>query len=310
MAVRKGTALALALLGLLVAASAAQASYHLMKIREVGQGAVGTGDYVVLQMYANGQNFVGSNSAKIQTYNAAGAVQSTFTFTSDVPFGDSQRTIYVARNEMITFPATPDVITPDLVLTNEGAVCFGQTFGANQAIDCVSYGNFPGVMGGDPSPMGTPAPAPAAGQALLRSITPGCPTLLEASDDTNNSLADFAIAAQNPRNNAAAPTETQCTGGGGGGGTADNDPPQTTITDGPKKRSFKRRISIAFKSSEQDSHFKCRLDGGAFASCQSPFKDRVKRGKHSFEVFAVDQAGNEDRSPARVEFKVKKRRKR
>jgi hypothetical protein len=308
MLVRKGTALALGLLGLLVAASAAQASYHLMKIREVGQGGLGTGDYVVLQMYANGQNFVGSNSAKIQTYNAAGAVQSTFTFTSDVPFGDSQRTIYVARNEMITFPTTPDVITPDLVLTNEGAVCFGQTFGANQAIDCVSYGNFPGVMGGDPSPMGTPAPAPGSGQALRRSIAPGCPTLLESSDDTDNSLTDFALVPQNPRNNAAVPTETAC--GGGGGGAGDNNPPQTTITHGPKKKSTKRRISIEFESNEQGSKFKCRLDREDFAACGSPFKARVKRGKHSFEVFAIDQAGNEDKSPARVEFKVKKRRKR
>jgi hypothetical protein len=309
MAVRKGTALILALVGLAVAAPAAQATFHDMGIREVGQGGLGTADYVELQMYASGQNFVGSHSAKIQSYNDTGGILSTFTFTSDVANGGNQRTIYVARNDG-TPPGTPDVITPDLIVPTDGAVCYGQTFGAGQALDCVAFGTFGGFVGGIPSPTGPNAPAPPPGQALLRSIAPGCPTLFEASDDTNNSLADFAIAAQNPRSNAASPTETQCTGGGGGGATTDDNPPQTTITDGPKKRSFKRRISIAFQSSEQGSHFKCRIDGGAFAGCQSPFRDRVKRGKHSFEVFAIDQAGNEDRSPARVEFKVKKRRKR
>jgi hypothetical protein len=308
MAVRKGTALALVLLGLAIAASSAQASYHLMKIREVGQGGLGTADYVELQMYAAGQNFVGSNGAKIQTYNASGAVQSTFTFTSDVPFGNDQRTIYVARNDMVTFPTTPDVVTPNLVLTNEGAVCFGQTFGPSQAIDCVSYGGFPGVIGGDPSPMGTPAPAPASGQALRRSIAPGCSTLLEASDDTDNSLGDFAIAPQSPRNNSTAPTEAPCGGGGGGGGGGTVTRPQTTITNGPKKKSTKRRVRISFESSEPRSTFKCKLDKADFEACDSPFKARVKAGKHRFSVFAVDADGNEDQSPAEIKFKVKHKR--
>jgi hypothetical protein len=46
--------------------------------------------------------------------------------------------------------------------------------------------------------------------ALRRSISAGCPTALEASDDTNNSAADFAVTSPNPRPNSVAPTETTC----------------------------------------------------------------------------------------------------
>ena len=56
-----------------------------MSIQEVGQGGPGGPDYVVLQMYASGQNFVGGKM--IQTYTPAGTVQDTFTFPSDVAQG-------------------------------------------------------------------------------------------------------------------------------------------------------------------------------------------------------------------------------
>ena len=62
-------------------------------------------------------------------------------------------------------------------------------------------------------------------------------------------------------------------------------------------------MKISFESSEQGSKFKCKLDKGEFETCDSPFKAKVKLGKHSFEVFAVDEAGNEDKSPAKVKFK-------
>jgi hypothetical protein len=306
MAVRKGTALALALLGLAFAAPAAQASFHLMKIREIGQGGGGVPDYVELQMYAAGQNLVGSNNAKIQSYDDTGAVLSTFTFPSDVANAANQRTIYVARDDAAPL-GVPDFVSPNLVLPNNGAVCFGQTFGAGQAIDCVSYGTFAGFQGGViPSPVGTAAPAPASGQAITRSIAAGCPTLLEDSDDSNNSASDFALGSQNPRNNAAVPTETACSGGGGGGGTINR--PQTTITDGPKKKSTKRRVKISFESTEPRSSFKCKLDKRDFEACDSPFKARVKPGKHRFTVFAIDADGNEDQSPAEIKFKVKRKR--
>src|SRR5262249_37902142 len=62
---------------------------------------------------------------------------------------------------------------------------------------------------------GTPAPALTTGTALRRSIASGCPTLLEAGDDTNDSATDFAVTTPNPRPNSVTPTETSCSPGGG-----------------------------------------------------------------------------------------------
>ena len=66
---------------------------------------------------------------------------------------------------------------------------------------------------------GTPAPALVSGMALRRSIAPGCSTLLEPSDDTNDSATDFSLTTPNPRSNSVTPTEMPCTPGGGGGGS-------------------------------------------------------------------------------------------
>ena len=46
-----------------------------------------------------------------------------------------------------------------------------------------------------------------AGKAIRRTIAPGCPTLLEESDDSNVSSTDFTEVTPAPRNNASAVTE-------------------------------------------------------------------------------------------------------
>ena len=42
---------------------------------------------------------------------------------------------------------------------------------------------------------------------------------------------------------------------------------------------------------------------GQFKSCHSPFKAKVDHGKHKFQVFAIDPAGNADPTPAKAKFK-------
>ncbi len=79
---RRGIAIAAVLTATLLSAPPASATFHLIKIQEVGQGGTGAVDYVVLQMYAPGQNQLTGKS--IRTYNVAGAVQDTFTFPSIV----------------------------------------------------------------------------------------------------------------------------------------------------------------------------------------------------------------------------------
>jgi hypothetical protein len=84
--------------------------------------------------------------------------------------------------------------------------------------------------------------------------------------------------------------------------------PQTTITKAPKKKSSKRKVKIKFKSSERGSTFGCALDKkkikGKGHPCTSPYKAKVKPGKHVFLVKATDPSGLSDATPAMVKFKV------
>ena len=82
--------------------------------------------------------------------------------------------------------------------------------------------------------------------------------------------------------------------------------PETAITKLLKKTTD-RTPTYRFTSSEQGS-FQCKVDKGAFAACSSPFTlKKLKPGKHTFSVRAIDGAGNVDQSPASDGFKVKKK---
>jgi hypothetical protein len=89
-----------------------------------------------------------------------------------------------------------------------------------------------------------------------------------------------------------------------------NQPPETTIVKGPKKKTTKRKTTFEFISSEAGSTFECKLDKGEFAPCSSPHKVKVKKGKHTFQVRAIDAEGAVDPTPAARVWKVKKKRKR
>jgi len=87
---------------------------------------------------------------------------------------------------------------------------------------------------------------------------------------------------------------------------ADTTAPDTQITAGPKRKSKKRRATFSFTSSEPGSRFECSLDGASFAACASPLELKAGKGKHRFDVRAVDAAGNLDPTPAVQRWKVKK----
>ena len=294
MVARKGVALVLAVVGLAVAAPSAGATFHLMGIREVlAGGATPTSEFVELQMYAPLQNFVGGH--KLTLYSSTASLTGTCTFSGDVPNGANQDTILFATPAAVAeFGKAADcsLTDADRLSPTGGAACW-------ETLDCVSWGSFSGSL---PSPAGTPAPAMTPGMSLTRSIAAGCSTLFEARDDTNNSAADFALTSPTPRNNADPVDGMPCTGDGGGGGS-DTTPPQTTITKAPDKKITKAKVKIKFSSDEAESSFMCKLDKRGFKPCESPYKARVKAGKHTFKVFAVDPSGNADSSPAKVKFK-------
>ena len=63
--------------------------------------------------------------------------------------------------------------------------------------------------------------------------------------------------------------------------------------------------SFSFSSSESNSTFQCKLDNGTYESCSSTKQyTGLAQGSHTFSVKAIDQAGNEDETPASYTWTV------
>jgi hypothetical protein len=87
--------------------------------------------------------------------------------------------------------------------------------------------------------------------------------------------------------------------------TSDCDPPNAVFVKTPRKRSRRRRARFVFASDEPGSSFKCSLDRKPFVACKSPVRTRrLKPGRHTFRVRAIDSFGNRDPSPAKVRFRI------
>src|SRR3954454_5513855 len=77
---------------LLLAAAPAQATFHLIKVREVHPGS-SDDSYVELQMYAAGQNLLSGHA--ITVYNTAGSLVHSSTFSASVPNSANQQTVLI-----------------------------------------------------------------------------------------------------------------------------------------------------------------------------------------------------------------------
>jgi len=90
------------------------------------------------------------------------------------------------------------------------------------------------------------------------------------------------------------------------GWTVDTTPPESAIDSGPSGTAEPPQASFAFSSPDSGASFRCRLDGSAFAPCTSPIDyTGLAAGGHSFEVKAVDAAGNDDPTPATRSWTVR-----
>ncbi len=79
--------------------------------------------------------------------------------------------------------------------------------------------------------------------------------------------------------------------------------PDTTITANPTNPSASANASFSFTGSDPGGSgvagFECQLDGGAYIACASPQTyTGLADGSHTFQVRAVDAAGNLDGTPA------------
>lgn len=284
----------------------ALATFHLMQVREVYPGSAANPDseYVELQMYASGQQFVGGHV--VRTYGATGGVTGESFFSKDADRGASQSTILMATPQAeAQFGVVADgALSPGHLEPAGGAVCW-------EAIDCVSWGSLTGAL---PSPAGSPTTLGGVpdGMALRRTIAPGCPTLLEATDDRDNSALDFQVVFPGPRPNSIPPAEHACTSQPGGNGEGPSPGstavvvPQTSITRAPGHRTHDRTPTFRFIADIPGATFLCRLDRGSFRRCRSPFTSKsLRRGRHVFAVKARAPGGATDPSPAFYRFRVR-----
>ena len=192
----KVMAIAVSLL-LAVFALPALATFHLMKIVEVfpGTAVAPNAQYVVIQMYASGENHVGGHA--ITVFNASGAQIAAFTFGGDVANGANQAKILIATPEAESFfGVSADLAMGASILAAGGKVCFAGT------IDCVAWGAYTGGAAG----VGTPFNASGGlqfGKAAGRRLDiAGSATALDSGDDTDNSATDFVLRLPAPRNNS------------------------------------------------------------------------------------------------------------
>src|SRR5690242_19968190 len=200
-------------LGGLILAPPAAATFHLIKVREVYPGSEND-SYVELQMYASGQIFLATHSMTV--YSSAGTLVHKSTFSAGVANGENQATVLIGdSNVQSSFGLAPDLVDSELSLPAAGgAVCWNA---GGIPADCVAWGNFKGSAAFETA-TGTSAGSPAspsgiaAGKAIRRTIEPGCPTLLEESDDSDDSATDFSEVPPAPRDNASPITEKTCAG--------------------------------------------------------------------------------------------------
>ncbi len=290
--------LALAALGslllVLTAAPAAQATFHLIKVREVYPGSADD-SYVELQMYATDQRFLAGHSMTV--YDAAGTLTDSSTFSAAVPAGENQRAVLIGDSGVeAKFGVKPDLVDSSLALAAAGgAVCWNA---GGVPADCVAWGDFSGAAALQAA-TGTSAGAPAspsgvtAGKAIRRSIAQGCPTLLEESDDTNSSVADFTEVAPAPSDNASIPAEQPCAGA-----------PETAIDEKPALNSNQTSAAFTYEAPTATS-YECRLDAEAFAVCPAEGREytALADGGHTFQVRGVNVSGP-DPTPASFTWKV------
>lgn len=87
--------------------------------------------------------------------------------------------------------------------------------------------------------------------------------------------------------------------------TVDEQPPDTWITGAPALYTSERAPSIYFDGSEDTAEYRCSVDEGAFAACESPLElEDLAEGVHVVRVYAIDSVGHPDPTPDEVSFTV------
>jgi hypothetical protein len=80
--------------------------------------------------------------------------------------------------------------------------------------------------------------------------------------------------------------------------------PNTTIKKKPRRKTALRKAKFKFVSDQAGSTFQCKLDKKRYRPCRSPFKRKVRPGRHVFRVRAINPQGLADPTPAVFRWRV------
>jgi Glycine rich protein len=137
----------------------------------------------------------------------------------------------------------------------------------------------------------------------LDTSTPGPHAFLVNAEDNVGGTSSKAVAytVLAPAPPTSTPTSMPPSGSQG------KQPPDTLLGLHPgktlKTKKSKAKVKFTFSSSTAGATFECKLDKQAFAPCSSPKSYKLKAGKHTFSVAAVN-SGVTDPTPATFGFKV------
>ena len=91
----------------------------------------------------------------------------------------------------------------------------------------------------------------------------------------------------------------------------DRTPPRTKILARPRAilttTRARARAVFRFTANERGSSFRCKLDRKPYRACASPRAYMLAPGRHTVRIFAVDRAGNADRTPALLSLRIRRR---
>jgi CSLREA domain-containing protein len=280
-----------------------------------GNQATGTGPYEGLGggVFTYGDSKYGSGEAELFRVRSSTVSANSAAVAVNDPIVELQGTI-VADG---TAPGTGG----DLAESSSGSIAAG--FSLIESPGGVTVVGDPGgsnILGVDPKLGGLAA---NGGPTMTRALDPTSPAI-----DASQALGQTTDQRGQPRTVDAAATNAPLSDGTDIGAyelqdasaTGDDDvtAPDTSFTKKPKKklrakgRSKTAKATFAFTGTDDSPGpltFECKVDGGNFKPCVSPVKVKLGVGKHTFEVRAVDAAGNVDASPAKAKVKVKRPKK-
>jgi Ca2+-binding RTX toxin-like protein len=126
-----------------------------------------------------------------------------------------------------------------------------------------------------------------------------CETVVEAAPNSFQLLPDFPL----PTPPAPAPVVHKA--------PRDRTPPRTRIRARPRAvlttHKARARAVFRFAANERGSTFRCKLDRKPYRPCVSPRAYMLAPGRHTVRIFAIDRAGNADRTPALLSLRVRRR---